>query len=363
MRSLLSAFRRRGDRSPYAHTVDVRPTADELVARGHALAEAGRLLEAIDALTDANRMRPDGTIESRLVRLRRAAFAQLDRTKQPPAAASAVEPAVLDALAPRTPAELSPALLRDGILRHGAVWVRGLVPPTAVARLRDAIDRSFDAYDATAAGHASPDTLTWYDPLDHIKDPDFARYWRRQANAVLTADSPRGLFQFLQIVHDVGIADLLTQFFGERPSLAAEKCTMFRVSAKEARMRVADWHQDGAFLGDGIRTINCWFALTRCGRDAPGMDIIPRRIDRVLPLGGEGCHFDWTVSPANVARAFPGVRPWRPEFQEGDVLLLDELAVHRTAAEEDMPNVRYAIESWFFAPSAYPDGRSTPLLV
>jgi hypothetical protein len=363
MRLLLSAFRRRTDRSPDDPAAAVGATADRLLVRGQALADGGRLLEAIDALTAANRMRPDATTERRLVHLRRAAFAQLDRSAKPPALASVVEPVALDDVPPTTPAELSPAVLRDGILRHGAVWVRGLVPPAAVARLRDAIDRSFDAYDATAAGHASPDTLTWFDPLDDIKDPDFARDWRRQADAVLTADSPRGLFEFLEIVHDVGIAGLVTQFFGERPSLAVEKCTMFRMSPRNWRRWVADWHQDGAFLGDGIRTVNCWFALTRCGRDAPGIDIVPRRIDRILPVGEEGCHFDWTVSPMTVERAFPGVRPWRPEFQEGDVLLFDEFAVHRTAAEEKMPNMRYAIESWFFAPSAYPNGRSTPLVV
>ena len=361
MRSLLSAFRRRSDRSP-DHAAHEGAAADRLLAHGRALADAGRLLEAIDVLTDANRMRPDATVESRLVRLRHAAFAELGRCTKPPVPAAAVEPVALDDLPARTPAELSASVLREGILRHGAVWVRGLVPPTAVARLRDAIDRSIDAYDATAAGHAASDTVTWFDPLD-IKDPGFARDWRRQANAVLTADSPRGLFEFLGIVHDVGIARLLTEFFGERPALAAEKCTMFRVSAREPRMRVADWHQDGAFLGDGIRTVNCWFALSRCGRDAPGMDIVPRRIDRVLPLGEEGCHFDWSVSPMTVARAFPRVRPFRPEFQEGDALLFDELTVHRTAADEDMPNVRYAIESWFFAPSAYPIDRSTPLVV
>jgi hypothetical protein len=334
-----------------------------LLAQGQALADAGRLLEAIDVLTEANRMRPDPALESRLVRLRCAAFEQLDRSAKPPVPASVVEPLALDELPAFTPAELSPSVLRKGLLEHAAVWVRGLVPPPAVARLRDAIDRSIDAYDATVAGHASPDTAAWFDPLD-IKDPYFARHWRRQANAVLTADSPRGLFEFLQIVHDVGIARLLTQFFGERPALAAEKCTMFRVTVREdPNMHVADWHQDGSFLGDGIRTINCWFALSRCGRDAPGMDVVPRRIERVLPLGEEGCHFDWTVSPTTVARAFPGVRPWRPEFQEGDVLLFDELAVHRTAADKGMPNVRYAIESWFFAPSAYPIDRSTPIVV
>src|SRR5262245_49520123 len=213
MKSLLSALRRRRDRSPDESAADDVGAVDRLLARGNALADAGRLLEAIDALSDANRMRRDGAVESRLVRLRRAAFEQLDRTRKPPVPASVVEPVALDDLPPRTPAELTAAVLRDGILRHGAVWVRGLVPPAMVARLRDAIDRSFEAYDATAAGQTSPDTVTWFDPLDNIKDPDFARDWRRQANAVLTADSPRGLFDFLDIVRDVGITRLLTQFF------------------------------------------------------------------------------------------------------------------------------------------------------
>jgi len=54
---------------------------------------------------------------------------------------------------------------------------------------------------------------------------------------------------------------------------------------------------------------------------------------------------------------------WRPEFEPGDVLFFDDRCLHRTAAELGMPNVRYAIESWFFAPSVYPTGTSTPLVV
>lgn len=362
MRGLFSAFRRPRERPPEPPG-DPDVAAERALARGNALVEQGRLLEAIDALVDANRLRPDGALESRLVRLRRAAFAELDRSPRTPPAGPAVEPATVDEPPFLMPDQLTPATLRAGILRHGSVWVRGLVPTALTARLRDAIDRSFDAFDATIAGTASPETARWFDPLDDIKDPDFARHWRRDANACLTADSPRALFELLEVMRAVGLDRLLHGFFGERPSLAVEKCTLFRVHASEPRMRVADWHQDGAFLGDGIRTVNCWYALTRCGRDAPGMDIMPRRIDRILPLGEEGCHFDWTVAPATVARTFPGVRPWRPEFHDGDVLLFDELAVHRTAADEDMPNQRYAIESWSFASSAYPVGRSTPLVI
>jgi len=44
-----------------------------------------------------------------------------------------------------------------------------------------------------------------------------------------------------------------------------------------------------------------------------------------------------------------------PEFDPGDALLFDEMFLHQTGSDPSMPNPRYAIESWFFGPSAYPD--------
>src|SRR5262249_41392969 len=97
--------------------------------------------------------------------------------------------------------------------------------------------------------------------------------------------------------------------------------------------------------------------------DAPGMEVIPIRLERVLPVGEGASHYGWTVSPETVARELPGVPIWRPEFEEGDVLLFDHLTLHRTAADEGMPNVRYAIGGWSFAPSVYPGELSAPLVV
>ena len=45
----------------------------------------------------------------------------------------------------------------------------------------------------------------------------------------------------------------------------------------------------------------------------------------------------------------------RPIFDPGDALLFDDLFLHQTGSDPSMPNTRYAIESWFFGPSAYPD--------
>ena len=52
----------------------------------------------------------------------------------------------------------------------------------------------------------------------------------------------------------------------------------------------------------------------------------------------------------------------RPIFEPGDVLLFDELFLHATATSPEMDRPRYAVECWFFGPSAYPEGYA-PLAV
>ena len=93
------------------------------------------------------------------------------------------------------------------------------------------------------------------------------------------------------------------------------------------------------------------------------MEIIPRRLERVLPTGdGASAAFSWTVSAETVLQEIPDARVWRPEFEAGDALLFDHLCLHRTGAYPEMTRLRYAIESWWFASSVYPEG-STPLVI
>ena len=51
-----------------------------------------------------------------------------------------------------------------------------------------------------------------------------------------------------------------------------------------------------------------------------------------------------------------------PEFRPGDALLFDERFLHRTSCREGLVHNRYAVESWFFAPSVFPEGYS-PVVV
>ena len=111
-----------------------------------------------------------------------------------------------------------------------------------------------------------------------------------------------------------------------------------------------------------MRALNVWLSLSRCGDVAPGLDIVPRRLEEIVPTGTEGAVFDWSVSRAVTEEAAGDVEIMRPIFEPGDVLLFDELFLHATAAEPEMPNMRYAVESWFFGPSAFPAGYA-PLAV
>ena len=128
-----------------------------------------------------------------------------------------------------------------------------------------------------------------------------------------------------------------------------------RFAAEGARVVAADWHQDGAFLGPGIRVVNVWIALTHCGDDAPGLDIVGGRLHDLVPTGTEGAWFDWSVGDPLVRAVSRDMPVVRPIFEPGDAILFDELNLHRTAITPGMTQERYAIESWFFAPSRFPD--------
>ena len=99
-------------------------------------------------------------------------------------------------------------------------------------------------------------------------------------------------------------------------------------------------------MGEDIRTINVWLSLSPCGRDAPGLDLVPRRFDRVVGAGTGDAVFDWSVGHATIDR-LTGGRVTRPLFEPGDALLFDHLLLHRTGVHPGMTRSRYAIETWF----------------
>jgi len=310
---------------------------------------------AIGYLEAANRESRDLELERQIRRLRHLAGIEL--LENAPSDPSFAEPsAELPPIGEQsrcpevTPEGLSPEVVRTAILSHGCLLVRGLMDRDKALAMADGIDRSFAVRDSLAPGESDPDGF--YDEL--LAEEPFevtARDWVQEGGGVLACDSPRLMFEMLESFKEAGLRETVGGYLGEPPALSGQKVTL-----RKAMPEIGGaWHQDGKFLGD-VRSLNVWLSLSRCGDIAPSMDVVPKRIDHHVEAGGEGTHLNIQVGQADAEKVAGDAGIVRPIFDPGDALLFDELFLHQTGSDPSMPNPRYAIESWFFGPSAYPDG-------
>ena len=313
---------------------------------------SAELFEEIDALTARNLESRDPELERRIRHLRHLAGVKLlsEAPADPDYVTPASKPLNLESELPSvTPAQLDAATLRAAILDRGCLLVRGLMQPDEALHLADQIDHAFEAR-KELQDEETP-SAGYYEEI--APEPGFSvieRHWIEAGGGVLAADSPTVLFEYLSAFEKVGLPQVIAEYLGERPALSAQKSTL-RKSTPDVS---GQWHQDGRFLGD-VRAMNVWLSLSRCGDVAPGLDLVPRRLDDFVEAGGDDAVFDWSSSQRVAEEAAGDLGIQRPIFEPGDALLFDELFLHQTAADPSMPNNRFAIESWFFGPSHYPE--------
>jgi hypothetical protein len=262
--------------------------------------------------------------------------------------------------------------LQSAIFNNGSLIVRNLISAAEAQALIADINKAIENYDAAVRGEPIEDSAPWYVPFKsstHLPENEFSswnaddrgsRHWVREGGGILAADSPRAFENLTNLLRRKSVISVIDDYLGERAALSVKKTTLRRVPCTLNTSN--GWHQDGAFLGDGIRTVNLWIALTDCGIDAPTMDMVPKRLNEIAPTGTLGAAFDWSVSRAVVDELCGHTPPVRLQFKAGDAILFDEMNLHCTAVAQDMTKDRYAIEAWFFAPSCYPMDQ-LPLIV
>jgi hypothetical protein len=119
------------------------------------------------------------------------------------------------------------------------------------------------------------------------------------------------------------------------------------------------WHQDGALgfdylsHGDGtfppdalLSMVTCWIPLTACGLEAPGLELITRRLEGLLAPGA--------LTDERVRARFADGEFWRPVMEPGDALLFRGDILHRTHVTPAMTKNRTSIELRFFAADCIP---------
>ncbi len=331
---------------------------DALLAAAAAARRDGRVLAELDRFVAAADRLADPALDREVVALRHEAFAELDRTTVrdvwPPVATDPFpdEPAI-----PRADvAQLDADVLAGALVHHGCLRVDGLLSPDQVDRFRLLIDEAFAARERLLAGAPIDDAAPWYVPFE-VGQERAAGFGAD--GFVRTVDAPGAMRELAAAFNATGVVGAVTGYLGERPAMIANKWVLrLSPSGKIG----TDYHQDGAFLGAGIRTVNCWIALSDCGPGTgrPAMDVVPRRSPGVLASPDDAA-FPWSLTEAAVAEALPDGPVVSPTFVAGDALFFDELLVHRTSVGVDLDE-RYAIESWFVAPSSYPD-RHVPVVL
>jgi hypothetical protein len=343
-------------------TTAAAPLQPDLRASALALAEEGRYAEAIAAATAFNRACPDEEIERLLVAWRMSAYAARAKTAPDPNWPREYADPFPDAAGlPEIPAaQLTTEILAGAILHHGALLVRGLIAPDEARKLADGITRAIDGFEAWTANRALPAT-PWFTPADISVYGKLSntRPWILGGGGAWAADSPRMLFEWVELLERTGMIDLVAGYLRERPALSVGKTTLRRVPAS---LNGTGWHQDGAFLGKDVRSVNLWLALSPCGRDASAIDLVPKRIPYIVETGTQGAIFDWSVGTGVVDTLAQDAPVASPEFAAGDALLFDHLFLHRTSLPPNRTKDRWAIESWMFAPSCYPKEQG-PLLI
>jgi hypothetical protein len=325
---------------------------------GAAVAEPARpapdeLLAEIQKLTAENRESRSTATEARLITLRHLAGIGLTEAANGRPDFASPDPASLPTVAQGLPeidaADLTPELLRAGILRDGCLLVRGLVGRDEALHFADQIDRAFEERETHDQGGQSADGYYEEFTPEEGFEGMASRSWIKQGGGVLAVDSPMLSFEMIDMFERAGIQKLVDAYLGERGLISGEKTTL-----RKAEPSVPGaWHQDGAFMGD-VRALNLWLSLSRCGDESPGLDILPRRLDYLVTTATDDAVLSYQISNAKAMEAAGDTPIIRPIFEPGDALFFDELFLHQTGSSPEMPKPRYAIESWFFGASAFP---------
>lgn len=268
--------------------------------------------------------------------------------------APSTEPCVPEVAADK----LTAGVLRTAIADHGALIVRNVFSTTETEALIEAIDRVLEACRSPREVRAKLSSPYFNPPGNLVsimqnKEKELAdlRMFNGIVGAVMCVEAPSIAETLLQLFEAHGLKQLIGEYLGEAPCLSVKKWVLRRnLPTKDA----AGWHQDGAFMGTDINTINMWLPLTTCGGEtgAPGMDVIPQRLYRIA--SADGADFDWSVSDEHVRSGAQHFAPVAPVFNAGDAFFFDHFYLHRTQFRQDFTRSRYAIESWFFGETTFP---------
>jgi hypothetical protein len=262
-------------------------------------------------------------------------------------------------------------IVKEAISDKGCLIVRNFLNELEAQQMQSYVDYSFKLHNkpenkvsqyllkqvelAKAVEHAKDDIAKQRETNKTYTDiTKIARKLGRtlgQSSSQLTATTPIITDKILALYDRKGLKDLLNDYFENEPCVSIYKWVLRKAMSPPVPI---DFHQDGAFMGPGIDSLNVWVALSDCGgdSDAPGMDFLPVRLKSDFEKGTGS--MNWTVAESAVHDVYGQQAVVAPRFNRGDALFFDHFLVHRTQHVADCARNRYAVETWFFDSVNFP---------
>lgn len=227
--------------------------------------------------------------------------------------------------------DLTPEAVASGVLFHGALIVRGLYNAEQIAFLS--------------------------------KISEIARNQKRDDPQSVT--STYSFCKLMDIYEECGLLDVVKGYIGDDAVIALKRARL-RYKAIAGKSGIS-WHQDGSYFGQKCFSLNCWAAVTECGRKNNGLTLVARRNHECLgvkEVDESKVNFgkaDLDYGKNFLAKFLPNKNEFiEPFFEPGDAILFDEMTLHRTAVVANPTMHQIVSISWFFSRSRFPKFK-TPL--
>ena len=257
--------------------------------------------------------------------------------------------------------DLTVEKLRSAMARKGCLVVRDFFDGAVVDGFKSAINQIIDAdlksgnkkgldQDKHNVFSNPPMNLSTVLPEPRLSR---SRGFHRSSGSVMVVESSSFAESLIEWYDSLSLADFLESYLGEPPCLSALKWVLRR---SKLPISADGWHQDGAFMGSDINSLNLWIPLNTCGgkTGAPGLDIIPKRFKEIINPGEADAALNWSTGNDTIRGLHEDCAPTSPEFNPGDVIFFDHFLLHRTQFGENFDRTRYAIETWFFGSKSFP---------
>ena len=257
--------------------------------------------------------------------------------------------------------DLTVEKLRSAMARKGCLIVRDFFDAKRVDEFKSAIDQIIDA--DLKSGNKKGVNQGKYNVFSNppvnlstvLPEPRLSRSrgFHRSSGSVMAIESSSFAEALIEWYDSLNLRDFLESYLGEPPCLSALKWVLRR---SKLPISADGWHQDGAFMGSAINSLNLWIPLDTCGgkTGAPGLDIIPKRFKEIVNPGEADAALNWSTGNDTISGLKEDCAPVSPEFNPGDVIFFDHFLLHRTQYGEDFSRTRYAIETWFFGSKNFP---------